>query len=98
MLDLYFSNFTIEALVDSIQHHPDSGYLLMLDELAQFYKSLDMYRGGKGADRQEWLKIWNGYGIKNNRKSSGTIVIPQTSISILGGIQPETITNIGRRS
>ena len=94
MLDLYFSNFTIEALVDSIQHHPDSGCMLMLDELAQFYKSLDMYRGGKGADRQEWLKIWNGYGIKNNRKSSGTIVIPQTSIGILGGIQPETITNM----
>jgi len=94
MLDLYFSNFTIEALVDSIQHHPDSGCMLMLDELAQFYKSLDMYRGGKGADRQEWLKIWNGYGIKNNRKSSGTVVIPQTSISILGGIQPETITNM----
>jgi hypothetical protein len=94
MLDLYFSNFTIEALVDSVQHHPDSGCMLMLDELAQFYKSLDMYRGGKGADRQEWLKIWNGYGIKNNRKSSGTVVIPQTSISILGGIQPETITNM----
>jgi Protein of unknown function (DUF3987) len=94
MLDLYFSNFTIEALVDSIQHHPNSGCMLMLDELAQFYKSLDMYRGGKGADRQEWLKIWNGYGIKNNRKSSGTIVIPQTSIGILGGIQPETITNM----
>ena len=54
MLDLYFSNFTIEALVDSIQYHPDSGCMLMLDELAQFYKSLDMYRGGKGADRQEW--------------------------------------------
>jgi hypothetical protein len=94
MLDLYFSNFTIEALVDSIQHHPNSGCMLMLDELAQFYKSLDMYRGGKGADRQEWLKIWNGYGIKNNRKSSGAIVISQTSIGILGGIQPETITNM----
>jgi Protein of unknown function (DUF3987)/Bifunctional DNA primase/polymerase, N-terminal len=94
MLDLYFSNFTIEALVDSIQHHPNSGCMLMLDELAQFYKSLDMYRGGKGADRQEWLKVWNGYGIKNNRKSSGTIVIPQTSIGILGGIQPETIANM----
>jgi Protein of unknown function (DUF3987) len=39
MLDLYFSNFTIEALVDSIQHHPDSGCMLMLDELAQFYRT-----------------------------------------------------------
>jgi hypothetical protein len=94
LLSIAAGNFNIEALVDSIQHHPDSGCMLMLDELAQFYKSLDMYRGGKGADRQEWLKIWNGYGIKNNRKSSGAIVIPQTSIGILGGIQPETITNM----
>jgi Protein of unknown function (DUF3987) len=94
MLDLYFSNFTIEALVDSIQHHPNNGCMLMLDELAQFYKSLDMYRGGKGSDRQQWLTIWNGNGVKNNRKTSGTIVLPQTSISILGGIQPETITNM----
>ncbi len=94
MLDLYFSNFTIEALVDSIQHHPNDGCMLMLDELAQFYKSLDMYRGGKGSDRQQWLTIWNGNGVKNNRKTSGTIVLPQTSISILGGIQPETITNM----
>jgi hypothetical protein len=94
MLDLYFSNFTIEALVDSIQHHPNAGSMVMLDELAQFYKSLDMYRGGKGSDRQQWLTIWNGSGLKNNRKSSGAIVLPQTSIGILGGIQPETIKNM----
>jgi Protein of unknown function (DUF3987) len=94
MLDLYFSNFTIEALVDSIQHHPNAGSMVMLDELAQFYKSLDMYRGGKGSDRQQWLTIWNGSGLKNNRKASGTVVLPQTSIGILGGIQPETITNM----
>ncbi len=94
MLDLYFSNFTIEGLVDSIQHHPNDGSLVMLDELAQFYNSMDMYRGGKGNDRQQWLTIWNGAGLKNNRKSSGTIVLPQTSISILGGIQPETLTNM----
>jgi Protein of unknown function (DUF3987) len=94
MLDLYFSNFTIEALVDSIQHHPNAGSMVMLDELAQFYKSLDMYRGGKGSDRQQWLTIWNGSGLKNNRKTSGAIVLPQTSIGILGGIQPETISNM----
>jgi Protein of unknown function (DUF3987)/Bifunctional DNA primase/polymerase, N-terminal len=94
MLDLYFSDFTIEAIVDSLQHHPNDGSLVMLDELAQFYQSLDMYRGGKGSDRQKWLTIWNGSGLKNNRKTSGTIVIPQTAISILGGIQPETITNM----
>jgi Protein of unknown function (DUF3987) len=94
MLDLYFSNFTIEALVDSIQHHPDKGYLIFNDELAQFYKSLDAYRGGKGSDRQQWLTIWDAGGIKNNRKSSGSVFIPQVSISIVGGVQPQTIRNM----
>ena len=94
MLDLYFSNFTIEAIVDAIQHYMDKGYLIFNDELAQFIKSLDMYRGGKGADRQQWLTIWDAGGIKNNRKSSGSVFIPQVSISIIGGIQPQTIRNM----
>ncbi|WP_373538774.1 DUF3987 domain-containing protein [Chamaesiphon sp.] len=94
MLDLYFSNFTIEAIVDAIQHYMDKGYLIFNDELAQFIKSLDMYRGGKGADRQKWLTIWDAGGIKNNRKSSGSVFIPQVSISIIGGIQPQTIRNM----
>jgi Protein of unknown function (DUF3987) len=94
MLDLFFSNFTIEAIVDAIQHYADKGYLIFNDELAQFIKSLDMYRGGKGADRQQWLTIWDAGGIKNNRKSSGSVFIPQVSISIIGGIQPQTIRNM----
>jgi Protein of unknown function (DUF3987)/Bifunctional DNA primase/polymerase, N-terminal len=94
MLDLYFSNFTIEAIVDAIQHYMEKGYLIFNDELAQFIKSLDMYRGGKGADRQQWLTIWDAGGIKNNRKSSGSVFIPQVSISIIGGIQPQTIRNM----
>ena len=94
MLDLFFSNFTIEAIVDAIQHYTEKGYLIFNDELAQFIKSLDAYRGGKGSDRQQWLTIWDAGGIKNNRKSSGSVFIPQVSISIIGGIQPQTIRNM----
>ena len=95
--DLYFSDFTIEGLVSSLGNYPDSGYLLSLDELASFFSAMDAYRGGKGGDRQKWLTIWNGGGIKVNRKSTDTICVPQSSISIVGGIQPQTISNlIGR--
>jgi hypothetical protein len=55
---------------------------------------MDAYRNGKGGDRQKWLTIWNGGGIKVNRKSSDTICVPQSSISIVGGIQPQTIANL----
>ena len=94
MLDLYFSNFTIEALLDSLQHHPTEGTLIMVDELAQFYNQMDMYRAGKGSDRSQYLSAYNGYPFKTNRKSSGAVCIPNPSISILGGIQPQTITNL----
>jgi Protein of unknown function (DUF3987) len=93
MLDLLFSNYTIESLADSIQYHPDKGYLILLDELASFAKSLDMYRGGKGSDRQQWLTMWDGGEIKVNRKG-GVIYVPQVSLSIVGGIQPQTIRNM----
>ncbi|WP_373538650.1 DUF3987 domain-containing protein [Chamaesiphon sp.] len=92
--DLYFEDFTIEGIILSLSHYPDGGYLLMLDELAAFFSAMDAYRGGKGSDRQKWLTIWNGGGIKVNRKSSETICVPQSSISIIGGIQPQTIANL----
>jgi hypothetical protein len=92
--DLYFSDFTIEGLISSLGNYPNNGYLLSLDELASFFSAMDAYRGGKGGDRQKWLTIWNGGGIKVNRKSTDTICVPQSSISIVGGIQPQTIANL----
>lgn len=92
--DLYFSDFTIEGLISSLGNYPNNGYLLSLDELASFFSAMDAYRGGKGGDRQKWLTIWNGGGIKVNRKSTDTVCVPQSSISIVGGIQPQTIANL----
>ena len=92
--DLYFGDFTIEGIILSLSNYPNSAYLLMLDELASFFSAMDAYRGGKGGDRQKWLTIWNGGGIKVNRKSTDTICVPQSSISIVGGIQPQTIANL----
>jgi|GEM_PF-3152794 len=94
MMDLYFSDFTIESISQSISNHPDSGYLVYNDELAGFFKSMDAYRKNGGGDRQKWLTLYNGGALKVNRKSSDTIFIPQTSVSIVGGIQPSTIEHL----
>jgi hypothetical protein len=93
MKDLYFSDFTIESISQSISNHPDSGYLVHNDELASFFKSMDAYRD-KGGDRQKWLTLYNGGALKVNHKSSDTIFVSQTSLSIVGGIQPSTIENL----
>jgi hypothetical protein len=89
--DLYFSDFTIEAIADSIRYYPEEGYLVHIDELAGFFKSMDAYRGGKGSDRQRWLTSHSGSALKVNRKSSEPIYLHRTSISIVGGIQPSVL-------
>jgi Protein of unknown function (DUF3987) len=94
MMDLYFSDFTIESISASISNHPGNGYLVHNDELAGFFKSMDAYRKNGGGDRQKWLTLYNGSALKVNRKSSDTIFIPQTSVSIVGGIQPTTIEHL----
>ena len=89
--DLYFSDFTIEAIADSIRYYSELGYLVHIDELAGFFKSMDAYRNGKGSDRQRWLTSHSGSALKVNRKSSEPIYLHQTSISIVGGIQPSVL-------
>jgi DNA polymerase, archaea type len=89
--DLYFSDFTIEAIADSMRYYPDEGYLIHIDELAAFFKSMDAYRNGKGSDRQRWLTSHSGAALKVNRKSSEPIYLNKTAVSIVGGIQPQVL-------
>jgi Protein of unknown function (DUF3987) len=93
MLDCYFSDFTIESIGQSISDRPDDSYLVFVDELAGFFKSMDAYRKG-GGDRQKWLDLYNAGAIKINRKGSPTIFCPHTSVSILGGLQPSVLAQM----
>jgi Protein of unknown function (DUF3987) len=90
MLDCYFSDFTIESIGQSISDRPDDSYLVFVDELAGFFKSMDAYRKS-GGDRQKWLDIYNASALKINRKGSPTVFCPHTSVSILGGLQPSVL-------
>jgi Protein of unknown function (DUF3987) len=93
MLDCYFSDFTIESIGQSISDRPDNSYLVFVDELAGFFKSMDAYRKG-GGDRQKWLDLYNAGALKINRKGSPTIFCPHTSVSILGGLQPSVLAQM----
>src|SRR5439155_21149634 len=48
---------TSEALVPMLRDA--KGILLFRDELVAWVKSMDQYRGGKGADRQNFLSAWS---------------------------------------
>jgi hypothetical protein len=55
--------------------------------------------GGKGADRQFWLRVWSNAPVKVDRKSRKVpAIIPEPWVSVVGSIQPEILPelHIGR--
>lgn len=93
MQSVYFSDFTIEALISAISEYPDEGTIVYSDELAGFFSSMDAYKSSAGVDRPKWLSIWDGGAIESTRRTGSTYV-PHSSISIVGGIQPGIIENM----
>jgi hypothetical protein len=91
--DIFFSDFTIESIAQSVSNYPDTGYLIFVDELAGFFKSMDAYRQS-GGDRQKWLTAYNGGGFKVNRKGADTLWTSHTSLSMLGGVQPSVLEKL----
>lgn len=73
-----------------------NGVLLYQDELSGFFGAMDKYAGNRGAakDRAFWLQSWTGGSYGLNRVGRGVSIIPNLSISLLGGIQPDVIGKI----
>jgi len=97
---LTLEDTTIEAAQEVLKDSPD-GVLLIQDELSGWFGSMDKYSGGgRGAqkDRAFWLQSFNGGPYTVNRVGRGASVIPNLSVSLLGGIQPEPIRAIARDS
>jgi Protein of unknown function (DUF3987) len=86
---------TIEAAQEVLMGS-SSGVLLYQDELSGFFGAMDKYAGSRGAakDRSFWLQSWSGGAYGLNRVSRGASIIPNLSISLLGGIQPDVIRKI----
>lgn len=89
------SDATIEAAQEVLKDSP-RGVLSMQDELSGWFGAMDKYSPGKGAqaDRGFWLQAYNGGSYSLNRIGRGASYIPNCSIGLLGGIQPEPIRAI----
>jgi hypothetical protein len=89
------SDATVEAAQEVLKDSP-RGVLSLQDELSAFFGQMDKYAPGKGAqaDRGFWLQAYNGGQYSLNRIGRGASYIPNCSISLLGGIQPEPIRAI----
>src|SRR5215217_2089332 len=90
---------TVERLADILDENP-RGVTSAQDELSGWVLSMNQYKaGGKGADRQFWLKVWSNATVKVDRKGRKVpAIIAEPWVSVVGSIQPEILPelNTGR--
>lgn len=84
---------TIEALSNVLKDNV-RGVLVINDELASWFGAMDAYKSGPGKDRGLWLEAYNGGPKRIDRVMRGSILVPNWSVSIMGGIQPDAIRKL----
>ncbi len=82
---------TIEALECILADNP--GLLGYRDELAGDFKAANAYRGGRGADEQIMLALWNGSAVVADRRSR-QVTLGKSAFSRTGAIQFEVLQEI----
>ncbi|MGD1714752.1 DUF3987 domain-containing protein, partial [Dapis sp. BLCC M172] len=88
----YFTgDYTPEALREIAQDNPK--ILRLFDELAREANSRGRYTSGKGGEAQQLLESYNGYLPPMNRKGKHYPSLSANQ-SLLGGIQPDVLSNI----
>ena len=85
-------DITVEALAMILAGQSD-GVLVARDELAGWLNGMDQYKGGKGGDTAHWLSCWQADPLTMDRKTGQhrTVHILRAAVSIIGGIQPDTL-------
>ena len=85
--------FTGEALVRSLAANP-RGVAVCKDELSGFVNALNMYRGGRGDDRERLLQCWGGATLKANRVLDGDappLLVPHPFLAVTGMLCPDVL-------
>ena len=82
---------TLEALCALLADNP-RGLILHADELSAWLGAFDRYSGGRGgADRAQWLSIYDAREVIVDRKSAEhrkPVYAPAAAVSVYGTIQP----------
>jgi len=97
MKRMIVEDITVEALSEVLKDN-DRGVLCIQDELSGWFGSMDAYSGGKAGnkDRAAWLQAYNGGFRQVDRVLRGSVHIPNFSVSMIGGIQPDAIRRIAK--
>jgi hypothetical protein len=87
------SDTTVEALGEILARDGGKGILIKADELSGWLSSMDRY-ATSGSDRPFWLQAYDGGPHHIDRIKRGSFLIPNLSVSVCGGIQPELLAEI----
>jgi len=95
-IDVRISDYTAEALVIALRRLDELGLALLIerDEINGLFNSLNMYKGGKGADEQQLLELYDGGAYRSLRQSDSTRGFQRSAVNIFGAVQPEILFNL----
>ena len=84
---------TFEVIPIILADNP-RGLIMVRDELSAFILGMNQFKGGKGNDRANALKIWSGDGIIKDRvghENNEPIRCAHPMLSIVGGLVPDML-------
>jgi hypothetical protein len=84
---------TMEVLPIILADNP-RGLIMIRDELTAFVLGMNQFKGGKGNDRSNAIKIWSGDRIvkdRVNHENNVPIRCPHPTLSIVGGLTPDML-------
>lgn len=92
---LIVTDYTGEALAGQLQTQEAAGLGLLInrDELSGLFGSLNAYRGGRGADEQQLLELFDGSGLSSLR-IVGDRHYSRSQLSIWGSTQPDVLRGL----
>jgi hypothetical protein len=92
---LMVSEYTGEALAAQLEAQEAAGMGLLIhrDELSGLFGGLNQYRGGRGADEQQLLELFDGGGLTSLRVG-GSRCYSRSQLSIYGGTQPDVLRQL----
>jgi len=88
------NDITQEAMAVLLSESEARGLLLWNDELSGWFGSFDQYKSARGSDRAFWTRAYDAGTHHVDRKGSDPIYIPRLSVAVLGGIQPDHLTEL----
>jgi len=86
-------DITMEALPLILADNP-RGLIMIRDELTALILGMDQFKGGKGNDRSNAIKLWSGESIKKDRvnhENNIPVRSPHPSLTIVGGLPPDML-------